>query len=214
MRRHAAAVLLALTFALPPAAQAGAYDEILVAARENRTEVVADLIRRGMDPNTSDRTGTTLLMTAAGNGNDELIDFLIRHRANIGKRNAYGDTAVAIAALHGHLSTVRRLVEAGADVAGGRKSWGALHYAAFAGNVEIVRYLAGRGAALDAPAPNGQTALMLAAKNSHLEAVRALVDADADLDLEDPEGRSALDIALKAGHTDIADYLRQEGAEE
>lgn len=193
-------------------AVAGAYDDILVAARDNRADTVADLVRRGMDPNTSDRAGTTLLMFAAGHGNLQLVDFLVQSRANLQKKNSYGDTATAIAALRGHLAIVRRLVEAGADIAG--TGWNPLHYAAFSGHGDIVAFLAGKGAPLDAPAPNGQTALMLAAKSGHADAVRALVDADADLDLEDPQGQSALALAETAGHTRIADYLREEGAEE
>jgi len=67
---------------------------------------------------------------------------------------------------------------------------------------------------VDARAPNGQTALMLAAANGHLEAVRLLVDADADMALTDPEGRTARALALRSANTDIADYLRSEGAPE
>jgi ankyrin repeat protein len=103
-------------------------------------------------------------------------------------------------------------VEAGADLRG--KGWGPLHYAAFAGQTEILQFLVGKGAALDARAPNGQTALMLAAKNGHKEAVKLLIDADADMDLNDPDGNTAISLARSSGNSDIADYLRSEGAHE
>jgi len=191
---------------------AGAYEDILVAARDDRTETVVNLIQRGMDTNTSDRSGTTLLMLAAGNGNQQLLEFLLKSGANVLKQNQYGDTAVAIAALRGHLNLVRRLVEAKAAFE--TSGWSPLHYAAFAGHVEVAKFLIGKHCPLDAVAPNGQTALMLAAKNGHLDVVKTLIDADADMDLDDPSGNTALSLALKAGNTDIADYLRSEGAEE
>lgn len=197
----------------PPPALAGAYDEILVAARDNRGDVVVDLVQRGMDPNTSDRSGTTLLMFAARNDNEQLLEFLLSKRANVLKQNKYGDTAIGLAALKGSLPIVRRLVAAGADIAS--RGWNALHYAAFSGHVDIVRFLvASKGVVLDAPAPNRQTALMLAAKNGHKEVVKILIDADADMDLEDAQGNTALRLAVKAGNSEIADYLRGEGAVE
>jgi uncharacterized protein len=206
-------LLLAVsTLAIGSSALAGAYEDILVAARDDRTETVVDLVRRGMDTNTSDRSGTTLLMLAAGNGNEALIEFLLTNGANTLKQNNYGDTAVGIAALRGRLNVVRRLVEAGAAIHS--QGWTPLHYAAFTGQKEVAKYLISRQAPLDALAPNGQTALMVAARNGHLDVVKLLVDADADMDLDDPEGNTALGLAIKAGNSDIADYLRSEGAEE
>lgn len=198
---------------ISPLALAGAYDDILVAARDNRGEVVIDLVQRGMDPNTSDRSGTTLLMFAARNDNEQLVEFLLSKRANVLKQNKYGDTAIGLAALRGSLLIVRRLVAAGADIAG--RGWNPLHYAAFGGHVEVVRFLAtSKGVNLDAPAPNRQTALMLAARNGHKEVVKILIDTDADMDLVDAHGDSALQLAIKAGNSEIADYLRREGAVE
>lgn len=193
-------------------AWAGVYDEILIAARDNRTEQVMDLVRRGMDPNTSDPSGMTLLMFAANNGNMELLDFLLRNRANTMKYNRYGDTALALAALRGHAPIVRRLIEAGADLSG--PGWAPLQYAAFAGHADVVRLLLAKKPDLDKRAPNRQTALMLAARNGHQEVVKLLIEADADMDLTDADGQSAMNLARKSGNTEIADYLKRQGAVE
>ena len=198
-------ILLALLALFLPPAWAGSYDNILVAARDNRTEEVVQLLMRGMDPNTSDRSGTTLLMLAAGNGNVELIDFLVKARCNLGKQNQYGDTAIGLAALRGHIQAVQRLQEAGAPLDG--KNWNPLHYAAFSGHEDIVRLLVERKAPLDARAPNRQTALMLAARNGHESVVHLLVEAGADATLTDDGGRNARDIAAAGNHRTIAEYL-------
>jgi len=67
---------------------------------------------------------------------------------------------------------------------------------------------------MDKRAPNRQTALMLAARNGHQEVVRLLIEADADMDLTDADGLSAMNLARKSGNTEIADYLKRQGAVE
>lgn len=201
-----AAILVAAAF---PLAWAGAYEDILAAAHRNDAETVADLVRRGMDVNTSDRSGTSLLMIAAGNGNEQLLETLLRSRANILKKNKYGDSAITLAALRGHLPVLRRLIEHGGAEGINDPGWGALHYASFAGHTDTVRYLLSMKAFLNARAPNGQTALMLATNNGHVEVVRLLLDAGADKDPVDSAGNTALKAALKSGHAEIADLLRK-----
>ena len=195
---------------LPRIGLAGAYEDILIAARENRSDVIVDLVQRGMDPNTSDPAGSTLLMYAAANGNEQVLDFLLTNHANILKQNKYGDTAIGIAALNGRLSIVRQLIDAGARADG--PGWGAIHYAAFNGHGEIVRFLLTKGTNPDAPAPNRQTPLMLAAHNGFPDVVKILLDAGADRNHSDGEGNTAIGIALRAGNNDIAGDIRTAGA--
>lgn len=209
IHRRLVAALIATAIMAGQPAFAGAYEDILAAARNNRTEVVVDLIRRGMDVNTTDRSGTTLLMFAAGNGNEQLLDFLLKNSANVLMRNRYGDTAIAIAALKGRLEAVRHLAESGAPI--DTPGWSPLDYAAFAGHADVAEYLIGKQASLDAKAPNGRTALMLAARNGHMDVVKLLVAAGADKDIESADGKTAFDLAVKAGNTDIANFLGNEG---
>lgn len=92
----------------------GAYEDAMVAVRGERADIVVNLVRRGLDPNTADISGTTLLMVAARNGNAALLDFLLRSGANAMNQNMYGDTVIGLAALHGHERGVQRLGDAGA----------------------------------------------------------------------------------------------------
>lgn len=201
---------LGLFLAFP--ASGGVYDDIIAAANKDDSAQVIDLLRRGMDVNTADRSGNTLLMIAARNANEELLDFLLKNRANVLRMNKYGDSAIMAAAFRGQVQIVRKLLDAGAKVR--NKGWNALHYSAYAGHVEVVRLLVNGGAELDTQAPNGQTALMLAAKAGKLEAVKILVDADADLDIEDYDGKTAILLAKEHAHTETEAYLRDEGAYE
>jgi hypothetical protein len=198
-------VLLAAVLHASPA-RAGAYDDILAGAEHNHIDVVVSLLQLGLDPNTATPDGTTLLMTAARNGNLQMVDELLKRRANHLIRNKYGDTALMIATISGHLAVVKRLVEMGGPQEN-RDGWSPLHYAAFGGQVEIARYLLSKGAGIDMPAPNSQTALMLAAAGGHLDLVKLLVGMHANMNVSDRKGRTALQIAQSRGHQAIVDYM-------
>jgi ankyrin repeat protein len=151
-------------------------------------------------------------MISVRNGYLPLMEALLINRANVNRRNQFGDTALLLAALKARLEPVQRLIDHGAEM--NPQGWTALHYAMFGGSKEVSALLIAKGAKLDARAPNGQTALMLAVKLGKLDLVQQLIDADADMDLADYEGASALRMAVILGHDEIAAYLRSEGADE
>lgn len=190
----------------------GAYEEIIDAAEKSQSVAVFDLLKRGMDVNTADPVGNTLLMIAARNGNLELIDFLLANRAGLNRRNRFGDTACLLAAVKGNLEVLKALHARGCQIEPG--GWSALHYAVFGDNPEVLTWVIAQRPKLDARAPNGQTAIMLAAKAGNLNYVGLLVDADADMDLPDYDGNTAIGLAKKGGHQAVVDYLRSVGAVE
>jgi ankyrin repeat protein len=186
--------------------RAGVYDDILLAANDGRTDEVVGLLRRGLDVNTTDRDGSTLMMIAARTGNPDLTEFLLNNRGSLERRNRFGDTALLLAVSQNHDVIVRRLVKAGAAI--NPEGWTPLHYAVHGNRIETARFLVAQGAKLDLRAPNGRTALMLAAQSGQLDTVRWLLGAGADSSLNDYEGKSALDIAREKGFNDIAEYLK------
>lgn len=203
-------ILLLTNLLIAYAASAGVYEDILFAAEQGETQKVIDLLRRGMDVNTTDAQGNTLLMIAARGNNLELARFLLDNRANPNRRNRYGDTALMLATLRGHEALAKLLLDHQADP--NTPGWTALHYAAFENRPQIAALLLAAGAQLNAVAPNGSTALMLAAKRGHLEMVRLLVGAGAELNEIDREEGTALDMARKANHTEVVEFLQRAGA--
>lgn len=187
---------------------AGSYEDALSSARLGDTRQLVDLLDRGIDVNTVDEQGNTLLILAAREGNADTVESLLKYRPSLGQRNLAGDSALMLAVLRGHDKVAAQLLAAGAPV--NQEGWAPLHYAAFEGHLDLVERLIAAGAAIDALAPNKSTALMLAARNGHIDAVRALIRAGADLDLRNDAGQTADSWAMANNNTDIASLIRQE----
>ena len=206
-----ASLVVSLFLWQPLMAGASAYDDLLQAVERNDLATTTRLLQRGMDINTSDRNGNTLLMIAARNGATEILDFLLTNRVSLLKQNKYGDTAIMLAALNGRRDAVLRLLQAGAGI-NPETGWTPLLYAAFNGHQALVKDLLDAGAAIDARAPNGDTALMLAARNGHEEVLSLLLERGANPLLPDRAGLGARQLAEQAAHQNLV--LRLQQAEE
>ena len=200
---------LAFLLVFPLLASAGAYEDMEQALISSDVSTAISLINRGMDVNTVDRQGNTLLMQAVQRDLPKLFDYLLQRRARLNSHNRNGESALSLAAYMGHEIYVRRLVEAGAEV--NFYGWSPLAYAAFNGHAGIVDYLLKHGADVDGKTENGSTALFFAARFGHMNVVKLLLDHDADPGIENENDETAVDWALKSRNTDIEAVLRQAG---
>ena len=201
------AVLLALL--LPILAFAGAYEDLEEALIRSNSDAVIDLIKRGIDINTVDRQGNSLVTQSVQRDLPELFDYLLQRRARVNTKNKNGESALSIAAYMGRMKYVQRLVEAGAEI--NFFGWPPLSYAAYNGHTEIVEYLIKRGAEVDGTTENGSTALFFAARFGHIGTVRTLLAHQADPTIVNDKEETAVDWALKGQNTDIEDLLRKAG---
>lgn len=118
------------------------------------------------------------------------------------QQNAAGDPGVRARALqlasrHGHLSVVRAVVAAGADIHANRDY--ALRWAAQCGHLPVVEFLVGRGADVHA---DHDYALRWASVCGHLPVVEFLVARGADV-------HANRDYALRWGAKPVAAYLSE-----
>ena len=203
------AELLTVMFLIPTAASAGVYDDLEEALIRGDSPTAIALIQRGMDVNTVDRQGNSLLIQAVRRDLPELFDFLLQRRTRLNVRNRNGETALSIAAYGGQSAYVQRLVEAGAEV--NFYGWPPLAYAAFNGHTAIVDYLLKHGAEIDASTENGSTALFFAARYGHRDVVELLLRHQANVTRVNENGDTAVDWAARASNTDIEDLLRAAG---
>jgi hypothetical protein len=208
MKTTVRSLILGLTLAAASTSVlAGAYDDLITAVNRDDNATVVDLIYRGMDVNTVDSAGNTLLHLATRNGNDSLITALLKLKANPNARNRVGDTPLMLAAHNGKLSSANALLAGGAEA--NTEGWAPLHYAVFAEQPEIVSLLIAKGAKVDARAPNQQTPLMLAARTGNLQIGKLLLNAKADPVLKDQHDETAATLAQKNNNSDFARLLEQ-----
>ena len=156
--RMIAALLLILASQF--AGAASSYEEMIDAVKQDKTEIVSSLLKRGFDPNSSDREGNTLLMMAAKAGSNGVVKQLLAARAKVLSVNEFGETALMMAAIGGHVDIARSLLERGAVL--NRPGWTPLMYAATNGHINVARLLISYGAQVNAVADNGISALMMA----------------------------------------------------
>jgi ankyrin repeat protein len=188
------------------------------------------LLKSGADVSLVDQAGETPLMLAARAGDGALAGRFLALGAPVDARDAeYEQTALMIAARHGHADVVRVLLEAGADVnaatrAGAEPKFRRPGENAGSKGVGIIRGgWPDRG--MRAPVPGAKTPLLYATRSGDLTVTRLLVEAGADLELADADGVTPLlnailnaSIAVARGatgqhaHLAVARYLVERGA--
>ena len=196
-------LVLAYVFSL---AHAGSYDDWFVAIKRDDPKALAELLKRGFDPNTVDPSGRAGLFIALQDGSLKTAEVLIAWpKTNVEWRSAKDESPLMIAALKGHKELVRKLIARDADV--NKPGWAPLHYAATGGHLEIMQLLLDEHAFIDAESPNKTTPLMMAAQYGTPQAVKLLLEAGADATMRNELGLSAVDFAQRANRRDAAEMI-------
>jgi len=185
-------------------------DDFALAAHNDRDDEVRYMLSRGMDPGTVGPDGTPVLVTAAREGSEKVVDVLLAAGAKVDQANSYGDTALKLAALHGRTSIARKLRARGAQVE--TPGWTPLIYAATGGHDEMVRYLLAEGANINATSPNGTTALMMAVREEKFSTAELLIARGANVNMRNEQGATALSYAEQSGDTALVARLKRAGA--
>nr|QJQ40090.1 NF-kappa-B1 protein [Trachinotus ovatus] len=147
---------------------------------------VEALLLAGADPTLTDRHGNTVLHLAAQQEGGGMVQFLPQHREMRGLldlSNTAGLCAIHLAVLTNQLSSLRELLEGGANVEAQERSCGrtALHLATEADNVSLAGCLLLEGnAKVDCCTFNGSTPLHIAAGRGSVKLTALLMAAGAD----------------------------------
>ncbi|MET0679876.1 MAG: ankyrin repeat domain-containing protein, partial [Burkholderiales bacterium] len=84
-------------------------DDVFKAAKANDVRELRGYLDQGMDANSTNQQGYSVLMEAAREGHTEVVALLLDRKAKVNQRNAVGETALMLAAFKGNLETVRLL---------------------------------------------------------------------------------------------------------
>ncbi len=145
----------------------------------------------------------TLFLSAARDGQTDLVTEFLKAGINPDTRNDKGYTALILAAYNGHEPTVRALLEGGASPdLQDAKGATALAGVAFKGDLPCARVLVAHGAGIDVPNFVGRTPLIFAVMFNRDPMVTFLLEHGANPDLRDGEGISARLFATRQGNGD------------
>ena len=200
------------------AANAYGMTPLFLAATNSTPVITQSLLEAKADPNRTATRGQTPLMTAARAGNAAIVKALLDKGAKVDAREeVLGEQALMWAAAENHAAVVTLLLSRGADVNSRsnplkfprdsfglegvltslpKGDWPALMYAARDGAPDAARALARGGADLNAPDPEGTTALVRAIINSHYDTAAVLLEEGANPNVSDGSGMAALYAAV------------------
>jgi hypothetical protein len=89
--------------------------DIVDAAYENKTDLIKQMVQSGVNIESVNDDGTTVLMVSAYKGNVDLVKFLLDSGASIETRDNRGSTPLMWASMGGDVDVVELLLDRGAD---------------------------------------------------------------------------------------------------
>ena len=181
---HKARLISGLLVVLSVSQTVSGNELVLTAASEGDAARLKTLIDNGADVNEARADGFSALAQAIFYGNNpEAVDILISSGANVNTADDYGVTPLHLACMNKDLTSITKLLVAGADPNKARQTGETpLMSCANLGVTEGVKALIKHGADLEAKENReDQTALMWAAAEGHAEVVKVLVANSADV---------------------------------
>merc|ERR1719219_2771531 len=90
--------------------------KLRTAASTNNTDMMYNLIAKGVNVNASDEQQRTALHFAASKGYSEVVNVLLQYGADPNAKDVLGNTALHLAACTNHIEVVTLLLRGGTDV--------------------------------------------------------------------------------------------------
>ncbi|MGB3289804.1 MAG: ankyrin repeat domain-containing protein, partial [Burkholderiaceae bacterium] len=172
----------------------------------DRAGDIKTLLARGANPNELSPKGQPAIMQAVRDGAWKVFDVLAAYRkTDLNIVNANQETPLMYLAVVGETKRAQDLIRRGAQV--NRLGWTPLQYAASKGHLDMVKMLVANKATVNAPGPDGTTALMMAAYGGSEPVVRFLLDSGADATMRNLQKQDAADWARLKNHNALASKL-------
>jgi ankyrin repeat protein len=155
------------------------------AIQNGDTRSAQALLQSGANVNEAQNDGSTPLLWAVYQVNEQLVADLLRKEADPSKANSFGASPLSEAARLANLNLVEQLLDAGADPdSANADGQTPLMLAAFNGSVDVARALIKEDANVNAIEQwTGQSALMWAVARNNPEMAELLIDNGADVNL-------------------------------
>ncbi|XP_065174102.1 serine/threonine-protein phosphatase 6 regulatory ankyrin repeat subunit A isoform X3 [Atheta coriaria] len=190
---------------------------LMYAVKDNRTSILDRLIELGSDVGARNNDNYNALHISAMHSREDVVKLLLTKKGVdpysaggsrqqtavhlVASRQTGTATAILRALLHAAGKDIRVKVDGRGKIP--------LLLAVEAGNQSMCRELLGAQTAdqLKSTAPNGDTALHLAARRKDIDMVRILVDYGTSVDIRNGEGQTPLHIAAAEGDETLVKYF-------
>jgi ankyrin repeat protein len=169
---------------------------LMQACSERKKAIVDFLLNSGVAVDKTNPSGLTALMFAAISGDEDIFELLLKHNADVMKKDRWGWTVFHVAAKWNRKNILNRLLLLMVDEHCSSASSSPTRTASFMLTVDIEDN-------------RGCTPLWYAAFNGHVDCVDVLLIHGANSDHKDKEGKSPRDIAKQKGHTAVVNKLSE-----
>ncbi|XP_024940893.1 protein phosphatase 1 regulatory subunit 16A isoform X2 [Cephus cinctus] len=216
---------------------------LLEAAARNDIDEVRRLLKKGVNPDSTNEDGLTALHQCCIDNNEEMMKLLVEFGANVNAEDSEKWTPLHAAATCGHLHLVRYLIARGAnllavnadgnmpyDICEDEKTLDCIEgemarrgvtqelidETRASTEVQMLRDLqkiASQGGDLEYKDHQGATPLHIAAANGYLRVVEFLLDQHVSTDVEDNDRWQPVHAAACWGHLEVLELLVQNGAD-
>ena len=161
------------------------------------TSYIAMLLEKGLDVNSKDNQGNSLLHKAIFYQNKNLLDLLIQKGADVNVKDNRGETPLILAIKFHRLDIVRLLIEKGADVnVKDGEGFSFLYHLILLKKLDLIELALQKGADVNIKSRKGETPLISAIKFRKLEVIKLLLEKGSDSSLKDESGKTALDYCM------------------
>ncbi|MEE6505669.1 hypothetical protein FKM82_005618 [Ascaphus truei] len=186
------------------------------AAQGNCPDTVRVLLAHPSVRDEADLEGRTAFMWAAGKGSDEAIRAMLEldPELEVNRADKYGGTALHAASLSGQISTVRILLDNGAQVdVGDVMKHTPLFRACEMGHREVIHTLIKGGAKVQLVDKDGRSPLHWAALGGNANICQILIENNINPNAQDYEGRTPLQCAAYGGYIGCMEVLMENKAD-
>ncbi|WP_246625416.1 ankyrin repeat domain-containing protein [Edaphocola aurantiacus] len=188
--------------------------QLVTAVQEHNHDAVIKALKAGVDVNTKDKNGSSLLLIATRNKDVVMAKLLVANGADVNQQDEIRDSPFLYAGASGSAELVQLYLQHGArfDIFN-RYNGSALIPACERGHTDVVTILAHTpGFPIDHINRLGWTALLEAiilgdGSAVYADIVRILVDAGCDIHIPDHDGITPLQHARLKGYKEIAALL-------
>lgn len=183
---------------------------------KGNTRKVDELLKSGVNPDTTDKNGFYAIHYAAFFGHTPIVKLLNSYGAKLEVQDTGGAYPIHHAAYKDRLETVNHLIVNKLNNVNSyaRNGYAPLDRAAIRGNYRIIETLIKNGAIVDYIFKSGENALHMAVYSGNLQSVRLLLaTGKVDINYQEKRGYTALHYAAWFGHADICEFLINHGAD-